>query len=149
MRIVQVALQHLVYVERLAKRVRAETTAREKAAAAARSERIAAGEAPPAGAHLSFNYLLQCILTQHALLHMCCAHPCILVQHLSSHSAFLLLHWCCTPSHLAGQLRETWRGVVLELLTPLRWLHAQYLLSRSCSQAENRCNAPEIGGHAR
>ena len=47
--IVQVALQHLVYVEQTAKQIRREVAAKEKAIAEARSERLAAGEAPSQG----------------------------------------------------------------------------------------------------
>lgn len=46
---VQVALQHLVYVEQTAKQIRREVAAKEKAMAEARSERLAAGEAPSQG----------------------------------------------------------------------------------------------------
>lgn len=42
---VQVALQHLVYVERTVKQIRREIAAKEKAIAEARSESLAAGEA--------------------------------------------------------------------------------------------------------
>ena len=38
-------LQHLVYIERVAKQIRREVAAKDKAAAEARSERIAAGDA--------------------------------------------------------------------------------------------------------
>jgi hypothetical protein len=42
-----VALQHLVYIERIAKQIRKEAAAKEKAAAEAHSDRIAAGQASP------------------------------------------------------------------------------------------------------
>lgn len=46
----QVALQHLVHVETLAKRIRRQAASKEKALAEAASERIASGQAPAQGA---------------------------------------------------------------------------------------------------
>lgn len=48
----QVALQHLVHVETLAKRIRRQAASQEKALAEAASERTAAGQAPAQGACL-------------------------------------------------------------------------------------------------
>ena len=48
-RSLQVALQHLVHVETLAKSIRKQTAAKEKALAEASSERVASGKAPPPG----------------------------------------------------------------------------------------------------
>ena len=46
----QVALQHLVHVETLAKRIRKQAASKEKALAEAASERITSGQAPAQGA---------------------------------------------------------------------------------------------------
>ncbi len=84
----QVALQHLVYVEQTAKQIRREVAAKEKAIAEARSERLAAGEGP-------FQGESPCLPLQQPV-SFCSTHLISLDQYVKLHSDGMVRNYSST-----------------------------------------------------